>query len=98
MNNRINGLLGMARRAGKVCSGEAQIEAMLKKRKGCLMILAEDSPGTQKNFTRWAEDIGLPVMIYGSKQELGLLLGLSPRSAILVMDGGFAKAILEARS
>jgi len=95
---RIQSLLGIARRAGKVCSGEAQIEAMLKKGKGKLLIVAEDSPNTHKKYANWAQDLRLPLMVTGTKQELGLTIGLSPRSAILVMDEGFARAILKARS
>jgi len=95
---RVQSLLGIARRAGRVCSGEAQIEAMLKKSKGRLLIVAEDSPGTVKKYTHWAADLGLTLIVMGSKQELGLAIGLSPRAAILIMDEGFAKAILKARS
>ena len=98
MKERILSLLGMARRAGKISSGEAQVEAMLKKGKGYLLILAEDAPGAQKKYGTWAEDLDLPVLIMGSKQELGLSIGLSPRSVLLVMDEGFAKAILKVRS
>lgn len=88
-------LLGIARRAGKVSSGESQVEAYLKKRKGHLLIIAGDSPGANTKFSRWAKDIDIPVLIEGSKQELGLAIGLSPRSIILIMDRGFAGAILK---
>lgn len=98
MNTRIQSLIGIARRAGKVASGDAQIEAMLKKRKGFLLIIAEDAHGAQKKYTQWANDIKLPVYVTGTKLELGRLIGLSPRSAVLILDQGFAKAILLARS
>ena len=98
MLERIYSFLGLARRAGKITSGESQIEAMLKKRKGHLLILAEDAPGTHKKYQKWAEDLRLPIMIIGTKQDLGIAIGLSPRSTILVMDEGFAKAILKIRS
>lgn len=98
MIERIYSLLGLARRAGKIQSGESQIEVMLKKGKGSLLILAEDAPGTHKKYTQWAADLKLPVLIVGTKQNLGIAIGLSPRSSILVMDDGFAKAILKVRS
>lgn len=98
MNNRIESLVGIARRAGKIASGDAQIEAMLKKRKGSLLIIAEDSYGAHKKYTQWANDIKIPVLVTGTKLELGRSIGLSPRSAVLVLDQGFAKAILLARS
>jgi ribosomal protein L7Ae-like RNA K-turn-binding protein len=87
----------MARRAGKIVSGESQVEAILKKNKGQLLILAEDAPSVQKKYRQWAGDLKIPIIIFGTKQELGIALGLSPRSVILVMDDGFAKAILKAR-
>ncbi|AFM42426.1 ribosomal protein HS6-type (S12/L30/L7a) [Desulfosporosinus acidiphilus SJ4] len=98
MNSRIQSLIGLARRAGKVASGEAQVEALLKKRMGYCLILAEDAPGAQKKFEHWATDLKLPVVITGTKHELGYSIGLSPRSAVLILDQGFAKAILLARS
>jgi ribosomal protein L7Ae-like RNA K-turn-binding protein len=90
--------LGLARRAGKITSGESQVEAMLKKGKGRLLILAEDAPGTHKKYAQWAEDLKLPVLITGTKLDLGIAIGLSPRSTVLIMDDGFAKAILKVRS
>lgn len=98
MNTRVQSLIGIARRAGKIASGDAQIEAMVKKRKGFLLIIAEDAHGAQKKYVQWAKDIALPVFIAGTKLELGSSIGLSPRSAVLILDQGFAKAILLARS
>lgn len=98
MNERICTLLGFARRAAKVVSGDSQVEAILKKGKGYLLILAEDAPGISKKYDKWAEDLKIPVMVTGTKLELGMAMGLSPRGAVLITDQGFAKAILEARS
>jgi ribosomal protein L7Ae-like RNA K-turn-binding protein len=92
---KISALLGIARRAGQIASGESQVEALLKKKKGYLLLIAKDSPGAINKFSRWAKDINIPVLIEENKQELGLALGLSPRSTILIMDKGFAQAILK---
>ncbi|HUS89765.1 MAG TPA: L7Ae/L30e/S12e/Gadd45 family ribosomal protein [Desulfosporosinus sp.] len=98
MNTRIQSLIGIARRAGKIATGNAQVEAMMKKRKGFLLIMAEDAPSTQKKYNQWAGDLKLPILVIGTKLELGHSIGLSPRSAVLILDQGFAKAILLARS
>jgi len=98
VNTRIQSLIGIARRAGKIATGNAQVEAMLKKRKGFLLIMAEDAPGAQKRYKQWAGDSKLPILVTGTKLELGHSIGLSPRSAVLILDQGFAKAILLARS
>jgi len=92
---KIKSLLGMARRAGKVSSGDSQVEAYLKKQKGYLLMIAEDSPGAHSKFYQWAKDINIPVVTTGNKQELGLAVGLSPRSVVLIMDRGFAEAIIK---
>lgn len=92
---QIKSLLGLAQRAGKVYSGESQVEAILKKRKGCLLIIAEDSPRAFDKFGKWASDLGLPVIKTGNKEELGLSIGRSPRSVIIVDDPGFSDAILK---
>lgn len=88
-------LLGMARRAGKISSGESQVEAMLKKKKGSLLLIAEDSTGAIAKFKQWAEDNNLPVLIKGKKEELGSAIGLSPRAIVLITDKGFAEAIIK---
>lgn len=98
MNTRIQSLIGIARRASKIASGDAEVEALLKKGKGFLLIIAEDAPGAQKKYSRWASDLKLPVFVSGTKLEIGHSIGLSPRSAVLILDQGFAKAILLARS
>ena len=98
MNKRILSLIGIARGAGKIASGDAQIEAMMKKGKGYLLVVAEDAHGAQKKYSQWANDLKLPTYVAGTKLEIGLAIGLSPRSAVLILDQGFAKAILLARS
>lgn len=95
MKPKVISLLGIARRAGKVFTGESQVEALLKKGKGSLLVIAEDSPGAYSKFKPWAEDLKIPVIRTGCKQELGLAVGQSPRSIILIDDKGFAEAILK---
>jgi ribosomal protein L7Ae-like RNA K-turn-binding protein len=92
---KVKSLLGMARRAGKVSSGESQVEAYLKKRQGYLLLIAQDSPNANTKFRQWAGDVNIPVQVYGNKEELGLAIGLSPRAIVLIMDRGFADAIIK---
>ncbi|NLI93288.1 MAG: L7Ae/L30e/S12e/Gadd45 family protein [Peptococcaceae bacterium] len=95
MTPRVKSLLGIARRAGKICSGESQVEAFLKKEKGYLLLIAEDSPGAVSKYKQWASDVNIPVLVEGTKEELGLAIGLSPRAIVLVMDRGFADAMIK---
>ena len=90
-------LLGLARKAGKIYSGESQVEALLKKQKGNLIIIAKDSQGALTKFEKWSQDLKIPIIIAGSKEELGLSLGMSPRAVVLIDDKGFAEAIIKER-
>jgi len=97
MNTKIYSMLGLARKAGMVFSGDSQVEALLKKKKGNLLIIAEDATGIITKYDKWAEDLGIEVMICGTKYDLGLAIGMSPRAVVLVMDKGFADAIVKIR-
>lgn len=96
---KVHGLLGFARRAGKIASGEAAVEANLKKGKVTLLLLAEDlSPSVAEKYRQWCGDLGVPVLAFGEKISLGVSLGQSPRALVAILDDGFARAIHEALS
>jgi len=95
LNPKAAGLLGFARKAKKLVSGEAAAEVALKKGQARLLILAEDiSPNLQKRYTLWCRDEGVPLLSGDTKLNLGLALGLSPRTVIVVTDENFAQSIL----
>ena len=80
MNNRIYGLIGLCMKAGKVLSGNEQVEKGIRKGKGYLLILAADSSEqTKKDYVLAAE-----------RQALGK----GVRTAVLITDRGFARAML----
>jgi ribosomal protein L7Ae-like RNA K-turn-binding protein len=95
VKTEIYDLLGLARRAGKIAAGDTAVEACLKKRKGALLIIAGDAPGSLKKYQQWAADLGIAVLNTGEKRTLGEALGLSPRAVVLVMDEGFSRLILK---
>lgn len=95
MADPVYGMLGLAQRAGRVLSGAAQVEGGFAKGQAALLLLAGDaSEETVKQYTRAAARARIPVMSYGTKTELGRALGKGVRSAALVCDKGFAKAII----
>jgi ribosomal protein L7Ae-like RNA K-turn-binding protein len=94
MKTKILNLLGFAQRAGKVMSGEGIAESSIKKRKAKLVILGEDaSERTKKELIFLADKFNVPLIEIGSKAELGLAIGKSPRAVVLIVDAHFAKAI-----
>ncbi|MDA8443043.1 MAG: ribosomal L7Ae/L30e/S12e/Gadd45 family protein [Peptococcaceae bacterium] len=96
MQAKVAALLGFASKSKKLVSGESAAEAMLKKGKAKLVILAADlAVNSQVKYRQWCTDLGVPVLIMGTKQVLGISIGLSPRSIVVVTDGKFAQSILQ---
>ena len=70
-NNKIYGLLGLARRAGKISFGtESSIET-IEKKKGKLVIVAEDcSDRTKNNFEELCKKLNVELRIVGTIELL----------------------------
>lgn len=91
---RLLSYLGLARRAGKIASGEFQTEEAVKRRRAHLVLVAEDaSDNTEKKFSRLCDRRNTKWVRYGSKEELGTAIGCDPRSSLAVLDPGFAAVI-----
>jgi ribosomal protein L7Ae-like RNA K-turn-binding protein len=84
-------LLGMAVRAGKAVSGaEATLNA-LRRKKACLILLAEDSSeNTRRKFIPPDRPPAIPVIMIGSKAVMGHWTGHEERTVTAVCDQGFA--------
>ena len=92
--SKVKEWLGLARKAGKIAAGSAQVEALIRKKKGYLLILAQDAPGLIRKFELWGKDIGIPALILSSKEELGQATGGPPRGVMLVLDRNLAQAMM----
>ncbi len=89
-------LLGFAQKGKNLAAGEANVEVYLKKGKVCLLLIAEDQ--SVKNQQKWqflAENEEIEAVIFGTKEELGHAIGLSPRGIVGITDEQMAKAILK---
>ena len=87
-------LVGLAMKAGKVASGEFSTEKAVKDRSAYLVIVSEDaSDNTKKRFQNMCTYYQVPISIYGSKVELGSVVGKQFRASLAVMDAGLADAI-----
>lgn len=96
MSQKAYNLLGLAQRAGQVQSGDAGSEALLKKGKVKLVILAEDaSERTKEHFINLAKLKNVRWIEAGEKLQLGIALGRSPRSVVVITDEGFALRLQE---
>ena len=90
------GMLGLAMRAGKVASGEFATEKAVKEYKAYLVIVAaEASENTQKKFRNMCQFYKVPYLVFGTKEELGSIIGKEYRDSLAVCDENFAKVIRE---
>jgi len=88
--------LGLAQRAGSIKSGDAAAEAIIKKGKAKLVLLAKDaSDKTKAHFINLAKFKNVRWIEGGDKLHLGVALGKSPRSVIIITDDNFAGKIQE---
>ena len=88
------GMIGLAKRAGKLCGGEMLCMEAIKKRKSKLIIIASDtSDNSKKSITDSCRFYNIPYVIFSVKESLGQYTGGGIRSVISVNDGNFARTI-----
>ena len=100
MNNqadkKILSLFGLAARAGRIASGEFQTEAAVKEGTAHLVVVAEDaSNNTKKLFQDKCTFYKIPVIVMGTKEELGHAIGKEFRASLAILDAGFAEAVMK---
>ena len=86
-------LLSIMQRAGKLQSGELQVETAVKALKALHVVVAENaSANTKKLFTDKCAFYKVPITFFGTKEELGHAIGKEERSSLAITDEGFAKS------
>ena len=96
INNKIYGLIGLARRASKVSFGTESSMDSIKRRKAKLVIVAEDaSQRTKKNFEIECEKMNLNIRIYGTIENLSTAIGQNNKAVITINDENFSKEIIK---
>ena len=96
MDNKLAGLLGIARRSGHILLGFDAVRAALLAGRAQLVLLASDcSPKTEKELRFAGQEKNCPIVkMDGSKEELSAALGLQkPVAAVATDDRGFAAAM-----
>ncbi|MCD7826021.1 MAG: ribosomal L7Ae/L30e/S12e/Gadd45 family protein [Clostridiaceae bacterium] len=89
-------MIGLAKKAGRVVSGEYMTENAVKSGAAKLVIIAEDvSENTRKKFRNMCNFYEVPIREYSSKDELGRSMGKEFRASLAVTDEGLAQAILK---
>ena len=95
-NNKIYGLLGLARRAGKISFGTESAVETIEKKKAKLVIVAEDaSQRTKNNFEQLCQKQNVSIRIIGTIEDLSKSIGQVNKAVIVIKDENFAKEILK---
>ena len=96
IDNKIYGLLGLARRAGKISFGTESSKETIEKNKAKLVIIAEDcSDRTKKNFKDLCEKLNVEIRIQGTIEKLSRSIGQLNKAVLVIKDENFAKEILK---
>lgn len=95
---RVVGLLMQAKKSGRYIAGTNLVEGEVRMgpKDNWLAILAEDtSEDIALKITKCLKSARVSSRVFLTREELGDILGKSPRSVVLVKDPGIARAIEE---
>ncbi len=97
MSEKLLGLIGLAKRAGKVSSGEFICKQSIKSKKAKLVIIARDaSSNTKKSIKNSCAFYKVKYIECATMQDLGKFTGGGERAVISINDENLAKAIKNA--
>ena len=92
--NKIYGLLGLAKRAGMIASGESRCKESVRFGSACLVIIAADTGvNTRKSITDSCKYYEVPYYELGTMVDNGHAIGTKFNAVMAVTDPGFAKSI-----
>ncbi len=94
MNRKVLQMLGLAKKAGKIKSGEFSTERAVKERKAFLVMVAEDaSENTKKKFRNMCAYYQVPCMLLMTKEQLGHAIGKEFCASLACTEEHFANAL-----
>lgn len=94
--DKLYSMLGLAKKAGCLKSGEMGCMEAIKKKNAILLFIATDaSDNTKKKFINLSDNYEIKYIIYGNKELLGKSIGKDLISVIAILDNNFAKSIKE---
>lgn len=93
---KVINLLGLAFRAGKLISGDFVVERTVKRQKTPLLLLASDcADNNKKKYHQLIDTYKITSREVLTKEEMGNAIGKDIRVVLVVVDEGFAKALLK---
>lgn len=93
---KIYQLIGLCQKARKLVSGEFSVKQAVLDQKAYLVIVTEDaSDNTKKLFKDKSSYRSIPYVEWGTRDDLGRMLGKDQRVAIAILDEKLAEKIME---
>lgn len=93
---KVQNLLSMAQRAGKLVSGDFIVEREVKRNRVLVLFMATDvAENNKKKYEELSSAYKIPLISLFDKEELGQIIGKERRVIVAVEDQGFAKALLK---
>lgn len=88
--------IGLAMKSGNLVSGGFATEKAIKDYKAKVVIAADDlSENSRKKYDQMCEYYHVPMLYYGTKEELGHAIGKEYRAVLAIVDQGLAKAVIQ---
>ncbi len=92
--DKVQSLVGLARKAGKVMAGQTAVDKAVRSRQARLVILAQDAAlNTRKHFIDLCRAKNIPLRLYGKKEDWGRWMGKDETAILAVLHDGFARAL-----
>lgn len=96
INSKICGLLGLARRAGKLSLGTEACKQDIEKNKIKLIIIAKDSAErTKMNFKNICKEKNIPIFEILNIEEISNSIGQNNKAIIGIKDINFSNEIIK---
>lgn len=93
---RVLSMFALARKAGKLSSGNTNALAAIRSSTAYLLHISTDaSANTQKKFCDKATFYKVPICSIFSKEEISAHIGLENAATMVITDDGFAKKLKE---
>ena len=96
MTDKVLNLLGIAKRAGRLTTGEEKTTESIQKQTAKLVFVASDaSKNTSKKVKDKCSYYNIPLIDKYSNMELSQATGASNRVVLSITDSGFGNKLLE---
>lgn len=96
MTDKIISTIALCQKSGNLVSGEQNCEKAIRSKEAKLIIVANDaSDNTKKKFTNSSKYYQIPLYLFLTKEELGMITGKAVRSVLVVKNEDFSNALMK---